>query len=95
MPNAHGQIASAVAPVANPFEGRGPGPKPKRYRVLNGGQVMFQNVRTVLKAGKEVSSVGYDIGALKKQGIKLEELVDDVEPEPLENLNPTSAPATA
>lgn len=95
VPNSQGLIVPASAPVSNPFAGRGPGPKPKRFRVLNGGQVMFHNVRTTLKAGKEVSSVSYDIAALQRQGIKLEPLVDDVEPEPIENLNPEASPATA
>lgn len=94
IPSPQGQIIPPVQ--ANPFLGRGPGPKPKKYRVLNGGFVMFDNVRTVMKAGKEVNDVSYDIAALKKQGIKLELIVDEVEEEPEAAIEPAPpAPATA
>ena len=94
VPTASGQIAQPTA-APNPFLGRPAGPKPKRYRVLNGGNVMFNNVRTVLRVGKEVTNLNYDIAGLQRQGIRLEALVDDVEPEALEDLEPSINPATA
>lgn len=77
MPTPQGAIAPPVSPAAASFLGRGPGPRPKKYRVLNGGMVMFNNSRTPLRAGKEVSEQHYNIAELKKQGIRLEEIVDE------------------
>ena len=94
VPTASGQIAPTVA-TPSQFLGRPAGPKPKRYRVLNGGNVMFANVRTQLRVGKEVTNLAYDIAGLQRQGIRLEALVDDVEPEALEDLEPSITPATA
>jgi hypothetical protein len=80
VPTSTGQIAIPQS-APTPFLGRGPGPRPKRYRVLNGGLVMFGNVRTTLRAGKEISEIAYDVAGLRKQGIKLEPIVeDDAEP---------------
>jgi len=91
MPSPQGQI---VPPTPTPFLGRGVGPKAKRYRVLNGGMVMFNNARTALRAGKEVSELCYDIAGLKKQGIKLELIADESE-EPEETFAPDPVPTTA
>ncbi len=73
------QVGAAVPsnPAAAAFLGRGPGPIPKRYRVINGGMVMMTNVRTTMRAGKEISEKDYDIANLRRQGIKLEELVPE------------------
>jgi hypothetical protein len=46
----------------------------KRYRVVNGGVVMYNNCRTNIRAGKELSEAEYDIALLRRQGIRLEEL---------------------
>jgi hypothetical protein len=85
VPSSTGQIVQPQS-APTPFLGRGPGPKPKRFRVLNGGLVMFGNVRTTLRAGKEISEVAYDVSALRKQGIKLEEIVEEPEAEPVPEL---------
>jgi len=50
---------------------------PARYRVLNGGTIVWNNCRTPLRAGKEISSAHYDIALLRRQGIRLERIVDE------------------
>jgi|HubBroStandDraft_4_1064222.scaffolds.fasta_scaffold68939_3 hypothetical protein len=81
VPAADGTLApTPTAASPSPFLGRPAGPKPKMFRVLNGGMVMINNVRATLRAGKEVSSTAYDIAYLRRQGIKLEEIADDSEP---------------
>lgn len=49
----------------------------KRYRVLNGGWLMDNGVRTALRAGKIVDERNYNIQRLYGQGFKLEEVKDD------------------
>lgn len=56
--------------------------KVKKYRVLNGGVVVFNGMRTALRAGKEVDERSYDLAHLKRQGIRLEEIQEDAPPEP-------------
>ena len=73
-------LPAPPSPVGS-MAGRGPGPKPKRYRVVNGGSIVQNGCRTPLRAGKEVSNTTYDIAALRRQGIKLEELADEQAPE--------------
>lgn len=53
---------------------RPPGPKPKRYRVVNGGYIVFNGARTVLRAGKEIDETQYDLVMLERQGIILKAL---------------------
>ena len=63
--------------VANLRDGRGPGPRPKRYRVINGGKYMSGSVQVTLRAGKEIADNQYDVAMLRRVGIRLEELVDE------------------
>lgn len=54
-----------------------PLPEPKkvtRFRVLNGGRIMYRGQMAWLKQGKIVTEQGYDLGILRQQGIKLEAL---------------------
>lgn len=60
---------------------RGPAPKPKLYRVMNGGTIVTASCRTVMRAGKEVSDKDYDIRMLQRQGIRLSPIEDEAEPE--------------
>jgi hypothetical protein len=57
-------------------------PRPKRYRVTNGGMIVYNNCRTAMRAGKEVSEAQFDLALLRRQGIRLEEIIDDPVPEP-------------
>jgi hypothetical protein len=75
-----GLVAAGTAvrgPAAAP---RGPEKSVKRFRVLNGGTIVVAGMRMALRAGKELDERGYDIVQLKRQGIRLEELVDDSPP---------------
>lgn len=53
----------------------------KRYRVLNGGQVLYNNCRTAIRAGKEITDTQFDIELLRRQGIRLEEIVEAPAPQ--------------
>lgn len=48
---------------------------PKQYRVLNGGFIVYNNSRTILRQGKIIHEGAYDLAKLVAQGIKLEEIV--------------------
>jgi hypothetical protein len=67
------QVAAAQKPAP---KGEAPKP-PKRYRVMNGGTIVWQNCRTALRAGKEISDATYDVKLLRRQGIRLEPIEDD------------------
>jgi hypothetical protein len=54
--------------------------RPRRYRILNGGNIMYGNCRTAMRAGKEISDAQFDIALLKRQGIRLEEIRDEDSP---------------
>lgn len=73
---------AAVAPAARQEAPRDavPAARPKTYRCLNGGTIVADGCRTALRAGKEVSDLQYDIRLLKRQGIRLELVEDDVAP---------------
>lgn len=61
------------------FTGEGPVVEYKRYRVENGGYLMFAGVRSAIRSGKIVDDRNYDIKRLRAQGFKLTELsADDV-----------------
>lgn len=51
--------------------------KARRFRVMNGGMVAQNGLRTALRPGKEISDAQYDVKQLQRQGIVLKELVDD------------------
>ena len=55
---------------------------------------MFNNSRTALRAGKEISEQCYDIAGLKKQGIRLE-LIEDESAPPEDEAVPVPAELTA
>jgi hypothetical protein len=82
VPGSAGESPVRAVTAAAP----GPGPRQRRWRVVNGGFVMFSGCRTAIKAGKEVDDRNYDIPALRRQGIRLEEVVDEHE-------EPAPAPA--
>jgi hypothetical protein len=44
----------------------------KRYRILNGGMIVYRNSRTALRAGKIIAEHDYDLKLLRDQGIRLE-----------------------
>lgn len=65
--------------------GHGPPPRePVRYRVMNGGTIVWHGCRTPLRAGKEISDAQYDITLLKRQGIRLARIDQDGEEEYVE-----------
>lgn len=78
--------AAVTSSVYDPTKA-GVGPRPKRYRVLNGGHITWNGNRTVMRAGKEIDSLNYDVTKLRQQGIKLEEII----PEPVEVAEPPAA----
>ena len=52
-------------------------PQPvKAYRVLNGGNVMLDGMRTAIRVGKIVTELTHPIDLLKSQGIRLEEVTE-------------------
>ena len=74
------QIASEVR-AETPAAVQKEQPKVRRYRVLNGGTIVDKGMRMTLRAGKELDERTYDVATLKRQGIRLEELRDDEEPQ--------------
>lgn len=84
VPNASPATASAASAAAHVKRDAG-STKPKRYRVMNGGTIVNGGCRTAIRAGKEITDQQYDIAHLKRQGIKLEPLVDeeDIAPPPI------------
>lgn len=52
-------------------------PKPARYRVTRGGQVMFRGDRVALRVGKVVDSRHYDVKHLLQQGVELQRIDDE------------------
>ena len=76
IPEASGAVrGSALEKNPEPREEATP---PKRYRVL--GDKMFMDrhgYRAKMREGKEIDSHNYDIAALRRQGIKLEEIPDE------------------
>lgn len=51
-----------------------PEPTVQRYRVSNGGHVMVNGYRTVMRVGKIVDERTFDLNSLRHQGIKLDPL---------------------
>ena len=47
-------------------------PVVKRYVVVRGGQVLQNGFRTMIKEGKEIDSLNYDVAHLQRQGIRLQ-----------------------
>ena len=68
---------TATVKATTPLARGAAGPKPKRWRVLNGGLIVHGGMKTVLRAGKEIDDSNYDLRMLRKQGIRLEEIVDE------------------
>lgn len=50
-------------------------PKPKLYKVVNGGRVVQGGVPTLLRPGARVNEASHDLAMLKQQGIVLEEIL--------------------
>lgn len=97
------RISGGAAGIQSPNEGnpqhmRGalqqsrPGPKVRKYRVRTGGFLMQNNCRVAIRAGKEILDHQYDIEALKRQGIQLDEITEP-DPEPVVIPPPVVAPA--
>lgn len=51
-----------------------PPPEVKRYRVLNEITIMSHGCKTLMRTGKEVDDVSYDISNLERQGVRLQPL---------------------
>ncbi len=47
---------------------------------MNGGNIMYGNCRTAMRAGKEISDAQFDIDLLRRQGIRLEPLDEPDQP---------------
>lgn len=52
-------------------------PDVQYYRVIKGGPIQAAGYRSVLREGKEIDSVNYDIRALQQQGIRLERVAPE------------------
>jgi hypothetical protein len=83
LPPSPNHILPGPLPVVGSFSGRPPGPKPKKFRIMNGGFLVQGGVRVVIRAGKEVDETQYNLRFLKSQGFRLEEVTDDLEMPPL------------
>jgi hypothetical protein len=64
---------------------RAPAEPPRLFQVIESKSVLDQvsGTRTMLRAGKEISTQHYDVRALQRQGVKLKEVTDLGEHEPL------------
>ena len=63
----HGVSRASLSRVA--------GPEPRRYMVAGGPtSVMYGGCRTKLPLGKVLSEQAFDIDAIRRQGVKLEEI---------------------
>jgi hypothetical protein len=51
-----------------------PAPPPKAYRVVVDSKAIINKCRVTLHAGKVITEANYDIVALKRMGVRLEEL---------------------
>lgn len=49
----------------------------KKFRVVNGGIIVYNNCRTMLRQGKIISEREYDLKRLRAQGVVLKELEDE------------------
>ena len=68
------QTPTGDAPPSSPSIGKAPGsPVEQHYRVLADAIVPRKGSSFVLRAGKVISSQGYDVEALREMGVKLEE----------------------
>ena len=54
-----------------------PDVKVKRFRIMNGGVIMYANSRTTIRAGKVITPNDYDLDKLRAQGIVLKEIEDE------------------
>lgn len=50
-------------------------PKPRVYRVTNGGRVVQSGMPVLLRPGSRVSDATHDLAMLRHQGISLEEII--------------------
>jgi len=68
------ELVNASPVRASAEENREPidAPPAPRYRVLNTQYVMARGGRTILRAGKTIDSMNYDIESLVGQGVQLE-----------------------
>jgi hypothetical protein len=81
VPANPGERSIAPAPVVASTENRAPHRKARRFRVMNGGMIAFNGMRTTLRAGKEIDETQYDLRMLERQGIILKPL-DPPDPVP-------------
>ena len=54
-------------------------PEPHRYRVVKGGPIQSNGHRAILKVGKELDDLNYNIVDLKRHGIVLEAIDAEVQ----------------
>jgi hypothetical protein len=85
VPGTPADVTLSPPPTAGAMMGkRPPGPRPKKFRVVNGGYIVFNGARTVLRAGKEIDETQYDLAQLERQGIILKEVLPAAAARPAE-----------
>lgn len=72
LPRLQSQDGHVTADVTRP-EPKG-ARHPHYFRVLEDRGISQDGYRTTIRAGKVITDGSYDIGALKRQGVKLEDL---------------------
>lgn len=75
--------AAAISPVYEKGEAKNLEPTPapevviRRYRVLADKHISNNGQRAFLREGKEFDERAYNVAHLKRQGVRLEEIVDE------------------
>jgi hypothetical protein len=75
LPMAGGAPGVDVAPAtAQPVRVVMPAVPVRKHRVMKEAHVMYGNCRTILREGKEVDELTYDLELLRRQGVVLQEV---------------------
>jgi hypothetical protein len=74
LPRLRSQDGQVVADATKGKKAKADAPVPHFYRVQETRNISQDGYRTQLQAGKILSNAAYDIQALKRQGVKLEDL---------------------
>lgn len=74
-----GTDAARAVVKGNATENARSSPTVKRYVVVRGGAALVNGLRTIIKEGKVIDALNYDIQHLQRQGIRLQrEMADDI-----------------